>query len=332
MIPSSRKPPVPAAKRSFALFIIFGICWLAGSAAAEEGGSGHYLPGSMASFIDGVPLTETFIVRANVINYNGSISAEKPIPLGGRTTLGADATLWGYGLTLLWRPPLELGKDWSYAMSATIPYVVLDVSADVEATLGNVSSALSRSSRTNGLGDILLLPLMLNYNFHPDFNVNFRLGVYAPTGDYEVGRLANTGKNFWTIEPVLGIMYFGQKNGFEASAFFGADFNTENEDTNYQSGTQVHVDGTLAQHFPLFGGLAGGGVSAYYYKQVTADSGDGATLGDFKGQTVGVGPVVSYVTSLWDHDTILELKWLHEVETENRFKGDIVWLKFVYKF
>ncbi len=332
MMPGSLKSPVPAAKWFFALYLIAGVCWLAGSAAAEEGGSGHYLPGSMSSFVDGIPLKEAFIVRANVVNYNGNINASKPIPIGGRTTLGADATSWAYGLSLLWRPPIEIGKDWSYAMSATIPYVVMDVSADVEATAGNVSSAVSRSSTTNGLGDIVLMPLMLNYNVHPDFNVNFRLGVYAPTGDYKVGRLSNTGKNFWTIEPVIGLMYFGQKNGFEASAFFGADFNTENEDTDYQSGTQVHVDGTLAQHFPLFGGLAGGGVSAYYYKQVTADSGDGATLGDFKGKTVGLGPVVSFVTKILDRDTIFELKWLHEVETENRLKGDIVWFKVVYKF
>ena len=92
MIPRSRKHPVPAAKWFFALHLIAGVCWLAGSAAAEEGGSGHYLPGSMASFVDGVPLKETFIVRANVVNYNGTISAKKPIPIGGRTTLGADAT------------------------------------------------------------------------------------------------------------------------------------------------------------------------------------------------------------------------------------------------
>ena len=331
MIPRSRKSPVPAVIWVFASLLIVGICWLAVPAAAEEGGSGHYLPGSMASFMDGVPLKETFIVRANVVNYNGNINASKPLPIGGRTTLGADATSWAYGLSLLWRPPVEIGKDWSYAMSATIPYVVMDVSADVEAVAGNVSSAVSRSSSSNGLGDIVLMPLMFNYNAHPDFNLNFRMGIYAPTGDYKVGRLTNTGKNFWTFEPTLGFMYFGQQNGFEASVFFGADFNTENEDTDYQSGTQAHVDGTLAQHFPLLGGFAGAGVSAYY-KQVTADSGDGATLGDFKGKTVGVGPVVSYVTDIWGRDTIFEPKWLHEVETENRLKGDIVWLKVAYKF
>ena len=35
------------------------------SAKAEEGGSGHYFPGSMASFMDGVAAQETFIARLN---------------------------------------------------------------------------------------------------------------------------------------------------------------------------------------------------------------------------------------------------------------------------
>jgi hypothetical protein len=298
------------------------------SACAEEGGSGHYLPGSMASFIDAVPLRETFIMRANIIYYNGSIGANKQLPIAGQTTLGANASSWGLGLTVLCRPPLDLGERWSYAMSATIPYLFMDVDVDATSTLGS----LTRSSSTNGLGDIVLMPLMLNCNVNPDFNVNFRVGAYAPTGSYEVGRLANTGKNFWTIEPVLGLMYFGQKNGFEASAFVGADFNTANNNTNYKSGTQFHLDGTLAQHFPLFDGLAGAGVSAYYYQQVTGDSGSGATLGDFKGKTTGVGPVASYMRKIGGHDTVFEFKWLHEVQTKNRLKGDILWLKGIFKF
>jgi hypothetical protein len=213
-------------------------------------------------------------------------------------------------------------------MSATIPVLSMDVDASATSMPGSVAL----SSSTSGLGDIVLMPLMLNYSVDPDFNVNFRIGAYAPTGNYAVGRLANTGKNFWTIEPVVGFMYFGQKNGIEASAFIGTDFNTENGNTNYQSGTQFHVDATLAQHFPLNGGLAGVGLSAYYYKQVTGDSGSGATLGNFKGETTGLGPVVSYVSKIGAHDVISELKWLHEFETENRLKGDIVWLKAVYKF
>jgi hypothetical protein len=298
------------------------------SLKAEEGGSGHYLPGSMSSFVDGVPPKETFIARYNLVYYNGDVAANEPLPIAGVQTVGAEATSWAHGLSLLWRPPLDLGERWSYAFSATVPFVWMDVAANVTAGTNTVR----RASSVNSLGDVVLMPLMLNYNINSNLNANFRAGIYAPTGDYEVGRLANTGKNFWTFEPTLGLMYFGVNNGIEASLFLGADFNTENEDTAYQSGTQVHVDGTLAQHFPLFGGLAGLGVNGFWYEQVTGDSGSGAAFGDFKARTAGLGPVLSHVFKIGKVDMIAEAKWLHEFETKKRLEGDTVWFKLVAKF
>jgi hypothetical protein len=298
-------------------------------AKAEEGGSGHYLPGAMSSFVDGVPLEETFIARYNFVNWDASVSAARQIPIANLVTAGADIESYANGLSLLWRPPFGTINDcWSYAMSATIPYVDLDITADI---LTN-GIAVNRTDSISGIGDIVLMPVMLNQNINPDFNINYRLGVYAPTGRYEVGRLANTGKNFWTIEPTVGFMYFGQKNGREASVFLGGDYNFENTDTNYQSGIQLHVDGTLAQHFPLWGGLAGVGVNAYWYEQVEGDSGSGATLGDFKARTAGLGPVISYASKIGDVDVIGELKWLHEMETKLRPEGDFIWFKLVAKF
>jgi hypothetical protein len=297
---------------------------LAPTLRAEEGGSGHYLPGSMSSFVDSVPAKETFIARYNLLYYNGDIGANQPLPIAAVQTLGADATIWAHGLTLLWRPPMDLGDRWSYAFSATVPFMWADVSANV--------NSVRVSSSVNGLGDIVLMPLTLNYNISSNLNVSLRTGIYAPTGDYEVGRLANTGKNFWTFEPTLGLMYFGVNNGREASVFVGTDFNTENPDTHYQSGTQFHVDGTLAQHLPLLGGLAGVGVNGFWYQQLTGDSGSGATYGDFKGSTTGLGPVLSYVFKLGKVDMIAEAKWLHEVDTTKRLEGDIVWFKLVAKF
>ncbi len=291
---------------------------------AEEGGSGHYLPGSMSSFVDGVPTDETFIARYNLLYYEGDIDLLAPLPFAGLTAAGAEARSLANGLTLLWRPPLDLGERWSYAMSTTIPYVTMDVSATV--------AGRRVSSRLDGIGDIVLMPLMLNYNVSKDFNINGRVGVYAPTGRYEVGRLANTGKNFWTVEPTLGLMYFGQENGIEASLFSGLDLNAENEDTHYKSGAQFHLDGTLAQHLPILGGLAGLGVNGYWYEQVTGDSGTGANFGSFEGQTAGLGPVFSFAKKLGDLDLIAEVKWLHEMETQRRLEGDYLWLKFVLKF
>ena len=126
-------------------------------------------------------------------------------------------------------------------------------------------------------------------------------------------------------------MYLGQENGIEASVFTGFDFNTENEDTNYKTGTQFTIDGTLAQHFPLFGGIAGVGANEWWYEQLDGDSGSGAKLGDFKGRSVGVGPAISWSKRIGGVDLITELKWLPELSTRNRLEGSYTWLKVVLK-
>ncbi len=305
------------------------LCLAPSVSKAEEGGSGHYLPGSMASFMDGVPPTETFLIRYNFAYWDAEVDANRTLPIAGLLTAGADVTTYANGITMLWRPSWGSINDcWSYAMSATVPYVDLDITANVITPLGTIR----RSDEITGIGDIVLMPFMLNQHLSSDFNINYRLGVYAPTGRYEVGRLANTGKNYWTLEPAIAFMYFGQKNGREASLFIGGDYNFENPDTDYQTGVQLHADGTLAQHFPLWGGLAGVGVNGYWYEQVEGDSGSGATLGDFKARTAGLGPVISYTTKFDSFDLIAELKWLHEFEVKKRPEGDYVWFKMIAKF
>jgi len=299
------------------------------SAQAEEGGSGHYQPGSISSFMDGVAAEETFLLRYNFLSWQADVDANRILPIAGLLTAGADVDSVAHGLTVFWRPSWgTINECWSYAMSATLPYVDLDITADVITPLGTIT----RSTGIQGIGDAVLMPVMLNQKVNDDFNVNYRLGVYAPTGRYQLGRLANTGKNYWTIEPAVGFMYFGQKNGREASIFVGMDYNFENPDTNYKTGMQVHVDGTLAQHFPLWGGLAGIGVSGFWYEQIVGDSGRGATLGDFKARTTGIGPAISYVATMGNTEVLAELKWLHEFNTKNRPSGDFIWFKLATKF
>ena len=288
---------------------------------AEEGGSGHYFPGSMSSFMDGVASKPTFLMRLNYVYYSGT--ADVNIPLGGELVAGMDATSNVLGVTAFWAPEWGIIDDkWNFAMSATIPVVNMKVSGQL--TPLNVSDELT------DIGDIVLMPIMFNYKVNDDFNINTRVAFYAPTGDYETGRLANTGKNFWTIEPTIGFMYFGQNNGREASLFFGADFNEENDATNYKSGTQIHLDGTLAQHFPFQNGLAGVGVTAYWYNQVTDDSGSGATLGAFRAKAAGIGPVLSYVNKTGD--MIGEIKYINDFNNKKRLKGDTVFFKLIGKF
>ena len=297
---------------------------------AEEGGSGHYFSGSMSSFIDGVPGDPVFIARGQIVTYNGAVAIDRGIPIAGQTIVNASVESVAVAVTVAWSPKWNLGDKWSYAMTATIPWVDIKVSGDVMSPNGGPT--LRRSDEAKAIGDIVLIPLMLKYKISPDLSIDTRLAFYAPTGEYTVGALANTGKNFWTIEPTVGLMYFGLKNGREASIFFGADFNEKNDDTQYKSGTQVHVDATFAQHFPLWKGLAGAGLSGFYYKQVSGDSGSGAIFGDFKARAAGIGPVLSYVGKAGDADIVAELKWIKEFDNRNRFEGDVLWFKFVRKF
>ena len=77
---------------------------------AEEGGSGHYFPGSMASFVDAVPPEPTFIARINLLTYNGDIEIDRAIPIAGMTAFDVDAKSEGLGLTLLWAPDWKVGN------------------------------------------------------------------------------------------------------------------------------------------------------------------------------------------------------------------------------
>jgi len=215
------------------------------------------------------------VLRLNGVYYGGNIAAE--IPIAGVDAADVDVHSTAVGLTAFWRPSWgTISERWGYAMSATLPFLRVHVEGDVQVPA--LGTTVHAEDTEYGLGDTVLFPVMLNYHANDDFNVNMRLGVYAPTGDYEEGRLANTGKNYWTLEPILGLMYLGQKNGREVSLFFGADFNTENHATEYRSGTQLHIDGTVAQHFPVGTALLGLGVTGYWYQQAANDSGSGATI------------------------------------------------------
>jgi len=299
-------------------------------AHAEEGGSGHYFPGSMSSFIDGVPGDPTFITRFQYIRYDGSAEINREFPIANLIAANINADSNVLGLTLVWAPDWDLGEKWSYAMTGTIPWVDITVEADVSNPAGGPT--VRRKDNDKAIGDLVLIPVMLRYKVSPDLSFDSRLTFYAPTGSYEVGALANTGKNFWTIEPTVALMYFGQKNGREASIFFGASFNSKNDDTDYKSGTQLHLDGTVAQHFPMWKGLAGAGVSGFWYQQVKGDSGSGATLGSFKARAHGLGPALSYTRKAGGIDIVAELKWLKEFGNKNRLEGDILWFKIVGKF
>lgn len=300
---------------------------------AEEGGGGHYMPGATASFVDALPGKPGFAVANYFAYYDASMDASKRLPLGGFVTAGLDATAYADTVVALYRTPLTL-LGGHYVVGMAVPYVWMEVKGHVQLTgpMGNTITKTVRDT-ANGFGDITVYPFMLGWTgLGGDLKYDVRLGIYVPTGEYKKGDLANVGKNYWTFEPAVSLSYLSSKIGLELSAFAGVDFNTKNSDTEYQTGDQFHLDVTVAQHLPLFGGLIGVGATGFYYEQINGDSGSGAVLGDFKGRTAGIGPVLSYVTKVWKKDLVVEVKWLREFDVNHRLEGDYIWFKLAMQF
>ncbi|MHC1727241.1 MAG: transporter [Syntrophobacteraceae bacterium] len=309
-----------------ALVITIAIGFAPSATRAEEAGSGHYMPGATASFIDALPGREAFAYLNAFTFYNGSAGAGRTLQLGGVIAANIDATVYADTSILLYETSWKfLGGQ--YAAALVIPYVWMEVKGDVQVN----KITRSRRDLVDGIGDIEMFPLILGWK-HGDLKYDARLGIYAPTGEFEKGRLANVGKNFWTFEPGISASYLSSKIGLELSAFAGLDFNTKNDATDYQSGDTFHLDITVAEHLPLFGGFIGVGVNGFHYQQFTGDSGSGARLGSFESRTTGIGPVVSYATKICNRDLVAEVKWLPELDTGKRLNGEYVWFKVAALF
>jgi len=307
-------------KQKFIFALAMAASLLPSVLRAEEGGSAHYAPGATADFIDTLPGKPALVVAGAYTYYDGH--ATPPIEFAGNPTLNANARLNAATLFALYETSLTL-LGGNYATAVTVPYVWLEVDGNVK--LGPLNPHVH--DETSGLGDVTVYPFMLGWTNGTEFKYDVRLGVYTPTGSYEKGQLANAGRNYWTFEPSASFSWLSTTIGTEVTLFSGFDFNTQNEATKYQSGDSFHLDGTVAQHLPLFGGFAGVGAEGFIYEQISADSGSGATLGSFEGHTYGVGPVVSYAHKIGKYDFAGEVKWLPEVDVQNRLKGDYVWVK-----
>jgi hypothetical protein len=300
------------------------LCLADAPAIAAEGGVGHYMPGTAATLIDLPPTKAGWVIEPAFLHYGGDASAQ--LPIAGEAAANINATTDAFLIGAFYTFDRKvLGAD--YSVGGFLPLVRVNVEADV--TVGGAS--IHRDSTETGLGDIALIPAMLGWKSGP-WQYNAFMTIYAPSGEYEKGRLANPGLNYWSFDPVIGVSYNNDKNGLNAAANVGITINTENPDTDYQSGSTFHLEGSLQQLLPLGPGFAGVGAEAFYLEQVTGDSGSGATFGDFEGRTVGIGPVLTYILPRGDQTFVAEFRWLPEIDTKRRLQGDYFWLKAVYQF
>jgi hypothetical protein len=290
------------------------------SADAAEGGSSNYLPGTYGDFAAAVEPPTKFTVRNDVYYYHADVARSVR---SGLIEADADLEFIIDLLTLLYKPEVEvLGAH--YAFGVLIPIVHADIDTGVR--IGNLE--VRQQDDTFGLGDLTLIPGILFWN-HGNFHFTLAEYIVTPTGEYDTDDLANTGLNYWTFDTDFAVTYLNEKTGQDYSINIGYNYNTENSDTDYQTGEEFHVDYMVNQFLSESFAI---GVHGFYLKQVSGDSGDGAILGDFKAEAAGIGPALLWSTKTFDRDITFIAKWLHEYDTENRIEGDHIFASFAMSF
>jgi hypothetical protein len=207
---------------------------------------------------------------------------------------------------VIWVPGVSvLGGDLVAHMLAPL--------VEVEAKMGG------QSQKKSGLGDITM---GLGVGHHHGSNLHTILGldVTLPTGSYRNGDLANLGRNYSALEPVLAVSYLNSQ-GFNGDLRMGYLINRVNKATDYRSGQEFHLD------YAAGWGLGNGwvlGLGGYYRKQTQLDKQMGVELSNSKTSGMAIGPSIKYDSG---RGWFLTAKWQFEKNMKNSAQGNALWLE-----
>jgi hypothetical protein len=309
---------------------ITGLAWLAvlyisapSATYAAEGASSHYLPGAIGDIFLAVPPEPGFLVADTLWFQTGSTDVAV---LEGLVTFGMDLDL----LLNLASASYTFEKTilgGLYTIGIAIPFGY----AEMDGTFtGPRGGSLDFSDDSFDLSDIAVIPFQMNWTTG---TWSFKLweSIVAPTGGYDDtgSDLVNLGRNYWSFDTNAAVTWFNPDSGTEVSVAPGVMFNTENSDTDYETGTEFHVDFVANQFLSETFAL---GLRGYYYDQLTGDSGSGATLGDFKSESFAVGPGFLWIPKFGSGSLTVLAKWMHDFSADNRFESDYITLTVAFTF
>jgi hypothetical protein len=312
------------------------IAGLARTALAVEGGSGAYLLGSRDSLAGIVPPPGTYVTN-DFVFISGKTAA---LSIGGAVLGNAslDVFLYKANITHAFKTPLLGGTP---ALTLTVPVATgkLEASGEVNGT----SFAGTLTDKKTGLGDLALTP-SLGWHQGP-LHYSAAMSIFLPTGLYDTASIdiadrdidvLNYGKNRVGFDPTFAITHLNPENGREFSGAAGLTFSLENQDTDYQTAPELHLETAALQHLP--NGLALGAIG-YYYQQLADDSGDGADsfkaaldAESLRARVFGIGPILTYSGKLGGYSVSAKGKYIHEFEAKRRFESDVLWFTLGVSF
>jgi hypothetical protein len=311
------------AKKTIAIGVLAMLAVFArgGNAEAAEGGGSHYLPGTAGDILIAVAPQPGFLIANTVWFQTGDLGMAV---LEGHVDidLDMDTVLNLLAATYTFDTPVLGG---TYTIGAVIPVGYASIDARIKGPFGGSTMVSDDSFH---LSDIAVVPLQLNWNVDK-FHFKLAESIIAPTGNYDLDEELNLGRNYWSFDTVGAVTWFNAGSGTEVSVAPGIMFNTENNKTDYKTGSEFHVDFTINQFVSETFAI---GLKGYYYKQVSGDSGSGALLGDFKSESVGVGPGFFWTPKFAGGRLVIQGKWMHDFDADNRFESEYGSLGVAWKF
>jgi hypothetical protein len=288
--------------------------------ATEVGGS-YYFPGISIAFAPGIPPHPGYTAIDQMLFLSGT--HDKTLQ-GGRVNfnMNTDAFFNFVGLTYTSKKQSQNGNTWQ--VGGFVPIANVNVNVGVGSERG--AHGLSDSSTT--IADSMIFGSL--YWNKGDFYYKVMQSIFVPTGAYDRYNLANAGRNYWGFDTTFAMTHLDHKSGVEVSFAPGIMINTMNPATEYLSGSELHVELALNKHY--FKQHYAIGLHAYYYRQITGDSGSGAMLGSFNGEALGIGPAFLWSPPAGKGRVNIIAKYLFDVSHQNRMNGNYGQFMIGYTF
>lgn len=280
---------------------------------ADEGGSAFWLSGQYASMA-AVPSSPGWSLVTMPYIYSGKSDKTKVSQSGKSVNAGLSAresiVLFQLGYSseekILGGQPY-IGVGWGPGANTTSAFASVNASRNVE---------FSRSNSVLGIQD--LYPLAsLSWNKGNDNYMTYLTGD-IPIGTYNPESLASIGLGHAAIDAGGGYTYLNTATGLEFSGVVGATYNWMNNQTNYQSGIDSHLDWSVSQ---FLSANWQAGIAGYVYYQLTADSGSGDRVGSFKSQIAAIGPQIGYLFNINKKQAYINVRAYKEFWAQNRVEG-----------
>jgi hypothetical protein len=252
---------------------------------ASEGGASFYLLGTGGPGAGELPPISGVFFDNTFYYYHGSARAQRRFVVGGNLVAGLDATILADFATVLWVPTTDFAGG-TLAIGGAVAAGQPDVT--VEAIITGPRGGQVSISRTDAafiIGDPIATAA-LGWNLGGNMHLATTATVNVPVGTYREGELANLSFHRWVVDLSTALTWADQKAGWDISGKAGFTFNGKNDFTDYDSGSEFHVEGSVSHNFTK---EFSAGIQAYHFQQVSGDSGSGAALGPFKGRVSALG-------------------------------------------